>query len=60
MKGGRVKIPEKVPQHTLKQLYMNHTGVQKIRLLDRELGNWVSLNIDVENIIENCTLFLRF
>ena len=49
MKGRCVIIPEILKTHTLEQLYMNHMGIEKTKLLVCESIYWVNINDDIEN-----------
>ena len=42
------------------QLHVNHTGMEKGKLLASELVYWVNINNDIERHIKNCTTCLTF
>ena len=44
----------------LRQLYSNHVGIEKTRLLACELVYWINMNADIENIFKDCSTCLKY
>ena len=51
MKVKGIIIPCLLQRQILEQLYSNHMGIEKMRLLVREPVYWVNLNADIEDTI---------
>ena len=60
MKGRCIIVLEVLKQQALDQLYINHMGIEKTKLLVHESFYWVSVNNDIENYIKNCNTCLEF
>ena len=60
MKGRHIIIPAVLKQQVLDQLYHNHMGIEKTKLLTGELVYWVDINTDIEKHIKNCNMCLEF
>ena len=48
MKGRQIIITMALKQQVLDQLYTNHMGIRKIKLLAHESIYWVDINTDIE------------
>ena len=60
-KGNGVKIPENLQQQALKQLHVNHMGIEKKnRLYPENKYNVVSMNSHIEGAFKMCTLHLGY
>ena len=60
MKGRCVVIPEVLKQQTLDQLHVNHSGIEKTKLLAPDSTYWANINNDIKKFIQNCTTCLTF
>ena len=60
MKDIRIIIPAALQERTLKQMHLNHTDIEKRRLLVCESICQVTLNTDVGEIVQNCPTCLDF
>ena len=53
MRGRCIIVPEVLKQLALHHLHVNHTGIEKTKLLVSEPKYWVNINNDLENYIKN-------
>ena len=53
MKGRHIIIPEVLKPQALDQLHINHTGIEKTKLLVCESMYWANINSNIENHIKN-------
>ena len=60
LKGTRIVIPNKQWQAILKQLHEGHLGLNKCKLRAKETVYWPGLNNELENLVLNCTLCLKY
>ena len=60
LKGVRIVIPNKQQQAILKQLHEGHLGLNKCKLRAKETVNWPGLNNELENLVLNCELCLKY
>ena len=60
LKGTRILIPNKQWQATLKQLHEGHLGINKCKLRAKETVYWPGLNNELENLVLNCELCLKY
>ena len=60
LKGTRIVIPNKQQQAIRKQLHEGHLGLNKCKLRAKETGYWPGLNTELENLILNCELCLKY
>ena len=60
LKGRHIIIPNSLRQQVLKQLHMNHMGIEKMKLLAHECVYWYSINADIEKYIKQCATCLKF
>ena len=60
LKGTRIVIPNKQHQAILKQLHKGHLGLNKCKLRAKETVYWPGLNTELENLVLNCELCLKY
>ena len=60
LKGTRIVIPNKQQQAILKQLHEGHLGLNKCKLRAKETVYWPRLNNELENLVLNCELCLKY
>ena len=60
LKGTRIVIPNKQQQAILKQLHEDHLGLNKCKLRAKETVYWPRLNTELENLVLNCELCLKY
>ena len=60
MKSRSIIIPASLQDTTLDQLYVNHMGIERTRLLIQESIYWININADIQNVIETCPASLHF
>ena len=60
LKGTRIVIPNKQCQAILKQLHEGHLGVNKCKLRAKKTVYWPGLNTELENLVLNCELCLKY
>ena len=60
LKGRYIIIPKSLRVQVLKQLHMNHMGIEKMKLLACECVYWYSINADIEKYIKQCATCLEF
>ena len=49
---GRIVVPASLKQRALEHLYINHKGIEKMKLLAREPVYWININSDIKNAIK--------
>ena len=60
LKGTRIVIPTKQCKAILKLLHEGHLGFNKCKLRDKETVYWPGLNDQLENLVLNCELCLKY
>ena len=60
MKGTRIIIPFILQGQILWQLHSNHMGIEKVRLLTRQLVYWVNVNADIGDTTKQCDKCLEY
>ena len=60
LKGTRIVIPTKQHQAVLKQLHEGHLGLNKCKLRAKDTVYWPGLNAELENLVLNCALCLKY
>ena len=60
LKGTRIIIPEKMREDILKQIHEGHLGFNKCQMQAKETVYWPGLNDQLENLILNCQLCLKY
>ena len=60
IKGRHIVIPRALQQQVLKQLHINHMGIEKTNILACESVYWICMNTDIENHMKNCSTYLNF
>ena len=60
LKGMRIVIPEKMREDILKQIHEGHLGFNKCQMRAKETVYWPGLNDQLENLILNCQLCLKY
>ena len=60
LKGRHIIIPTSLKQWVLDQLYSNHMGIEKTKLLAHESVYWSDINVDMEKYIKSCATCLEF
>ena len=60
LKGRCIIIPNSLRQQVLDQLYTNHIGIEKMKLLACKCVYWHSINADIEKYIIQCATCLVF
>ena len=60
LKGTRIVIPTKQWEAILKLIYKGHLGFSKCKLHAKETVYWSGLNDQVENLVLNCELCLKY
>ena len=58
LKGRCIIMPNR--EQVLNQLYTNHIGIEKTKLLAHEGVYWPSINADIEKYIKQCPMCLKF
>ena len=53
IKGKRIIVPASLQDEALKQLHINHMGIEKTRKLACKLIYWANMNADIEETIKN-------
>ena len=56
MKGRCIIIPDILKLQVLDQLHINHTSIEKTKLLACQSIYWASINNNTENCIKNCNM----
>ena len=60
LKGMRIVIPEKLREGILRQIHEGHLGFNKCQMRAKETVYWPGLNDQLENLILNCQLCLKY
>ena len=60
LKGMWIVIPEKIREDILKQIHEGHLGFNKCQMRAKETIYWPGLNDQLENLILNCQLCLKY
>ena len=60
MKGTRNGIPAKKWEAVLKIIHEGHLGLNKYKLHAKETVYWPRLNYQLENLVLNCELCLKY
>ena len=60
LKGMQIVIPEKMREDILKQICEGHLGFNKCQMRVKETIYWPGLNYQLENLILNCQLCLKY
>ena len=59
MQGKRIIMSYLLQRKILEQLYSNNMGIEKMRLLARDLVCWINMDADIENTIKQCVTYLE-
>ena len=60
LKGTRIVIPDEKREEILKQIYEGHLGLNKCQMWAKETVYWPGLNDQLEQLILNCQLCLKY
>ena len=60
LKGTCIVIPEEMREGILKQIHEGHLGFNKCQMRAKETVYWPGLNDQLENLILNCQLCLKY
>ena len=60
LKGTWIMIPDKMREDILKQIHKGHLGLNKCQMRAKETVYWPGLNHQLENLILNCQLCLKY
>ena len=60
MKGTRIIIPSKKHESILKHIHEEHLGLNKCKLQTKETVYWLELNEQLEYLVLNCELCLKY
>ena len=60
LKGTRIVIPAKKCEPVLKLIHEGHLGLNKCKLHAKETFHWTGLNDQLEKLILNCELCLKY
>ena len=60
LKGTRIVIPDEKREEILKQIHEEHLGLNKCQMHAKETVYWPGLNDQVEQLILNCQLCLKY
>ena len=60
LKGTRIVIPSKQCQAILKQIHKGYLGLNKCKLRAKETVYWPRLNTELEDLVLNCELCLKY
>ena len=60
LKGTRIVIPTKQHKAILKLLHKGHLGLNKCKLRAKETAHWPGLNDQLEDLVLNCELCLKY
>ena len=60
LKGMRIVIPDKKREEILKQIHEGHLGLNKCQMQAKETVHWPGLNDQLEQLILNCQLCLKY
>ena len=53
-------VPKSLQQKKLSNKNESHFGIEKCKSRARELVNWPSMNADIERIVKNCELCIKY
>ena len=56
----RIVIPKSLQPQTLNLIHESHFGIEKCKSRARELVYWPSMNADIERIVKNCELCIKY
>ena len=59
-KGRRIIVPASLQGKALKQLHLNHVGIEKTRLLTYDSVYWINMNTNIEETVRNCPTHYDF
>ena len=60
LKGTRIVIPDKKHKDILKLIHEGHLGLNKCKLHAKETAYWPGLNDQLEKLVLNCELCLKY
>lgn len=60
MWGYRVIVPHKLRANVLKELHVNHFGINKMKALARSYFWWPNLDSQIEELAKNCNICSKF
>ena len=60
LKGMHIVIPERLREGILRQIHEGHLGFNKCQMRAKETVYWPGLNDQLENLILNCQLCLKY
>ena len=60
LKGTRIVIPTKQWESILKLIHEGHLGLNKCKLQTKETVYWPGLNDQLEDLVLNCELCLKY
>ena len=60
LKGTRIVIPNKKHEAILKQIHDSHLGLTKCKLSAKQVVYWPGLNDQLEQLVLNCQLCLKY
>ena len=60
LKGTRIVIPDEKREEILKQIHEGHLGLNKCQMHTKETVYWPGLNDQLEQLILNCQLCLKY
>ena len=56
----RIVIPDKKREEILKQIHEGHLGLNKCQMRAKETVYWLGINEQLERLILNCQLCLKY
>ena len=60
LRGSKMVIPATMRSHILKKIHEGHLGIEKCRRRARDAVYWPQMNSDISNLVENCSICLRY
>ena len=60
LKGTRIVIPSKNQEAILNQIHDSHLGLKKCKLQAKQIVYWLRLNDQLEKLVLNCQLCLKY
>ena len=60
LKGTWIVVPHKKCQATLQLIHEGHLGLGKCKLKNKDAVYWPGLNDQIEKLVLNCELFLKY
>ena len=60
LKGTQIVIPNKKCEAIIKQIHDSHLGLTKCKLHPKQVVNWPGLNDQLEQLVLNCQLCLKY